>query len=52
MIVYKSNYNSPRHSEGIQLPDQMALAGTADGGIAGHIAHGIQIDGEEDRAAA
>ena len=32
----------------IQLPDQMALAGAADGGIAGHIAHGVQIDGKED----
>ena len=35
-------------SQGIQLPDQVALAGAADGGVAGHIAHGVQVDGEED----
>ena len=28
-------------AQGIDLPDQMALAGAADGGVAGHIAHGI-----------
>ena len=36
-------------AQGVQLPDQMALAGAADGGIAGQIAHGVQIDGENDR---
>ena len=35
-------------AQGIQFPDQMALAGAADGRITGHIAHGIQIDGKED----
>ena len=34
-------------AQGIQLPDQVALAGAADGGVAGHIAYGIQVDGEE-----
>ena len=34
-------------AQGIQLPDQVALAGAADGGVAGHIAHGIQVDGKE-----
>ena len=29
----------------VQLPDQVALAGTADGGVAGHIAHRVQVDG-------
>ena len=33
----------------VQLPDQMSLAGSADGRIAGHIAHCIQIDGKADR---
>ena len=30
----------------VQLPHQMAFPRAADGGIAGHIAHGVQIDGE------
>ena len=34
-------------AQGINLPDQMALAGAADGRVAGHIAHGIQIDGKD-----
>ena len=33
--------------QSVQLPDQVALAGAADGGVAGHIAHGVQVDGEE-----
>ena len=32
----------------IQFPHQMPFAGTADGGIAGHVADGIQIDGKKD----
>ena len=32
----------------VQFPDQMALAGAADGGVAGHVAHGVQIDGKDD----
>ena len=36
----------------VQFPDQMALARTADGGIAGHVAHCVQIDGEAHRAQA
>ena len=28
----------------VQLPHQMALPRAADGGVAGHIAHGVQID--------
>ena len=32
----------------IQLPDQMALACAADGRVAGHIAHRVQIDGKND----
>ena len=34
-------------AQGINLPDQMAFAGAADGGVAGHVAHGIQIDGKD-----
>ena len=34
--------------QSVQLPDQVALAGTADGGVAGHIAHRVQVDGEHD----
>jgi hypothetical protein len=30
----------------IQFPDNMSFTGAADGRIAGHIAHGIQIDGK------
>ena len=30
----------------VQLPHQVALAGAADGGVAGHVAHGVQVDGE------
>ena len=39
---------SPAHlaAQGIQLPDQVALAGAADGRVAGHIAHSVQVDGE------
>ena len=35
--------------QGVQLPDQVALAGAADGGVAGHVAHGVQIDGKAHR---
>ena len=40
----------PAHlpAEGIQLADQMPLSGPADGGVAGHIAHGVQIDRKDD----
>ena len=34
----------------VQLPDKVSLAGAADGGVAGHIAHRVQIDGEADGA--
>ena len=34
--------------QGVQLPDQVALAGAADGGVAGHVAHRVQVDGEAD----
>ena len=34
--------------QGVQLPDQMALAGAADGGVAGHVARRVQVDGEHD----
>ena len=33
----------------VQFPHQMALACTADGRVAGHIAHRVQIDGEAQR---
>ena len=33
-------------AQGVQLPDQMSLAGAADGGIAGHITHCVQVDRE------
>ena len=35
-------------AQGVQLPDQVALAGAADGGIAGHVAHRVQVDGKAD----
>ena len=39
-------------SQGVQLPDQVALSRAADGGITGHIAHRVQIDGEAQGAQA
>ncbi|MPM09857.1 hypothetical protein SDC9_56180 [bioreactor metagenome] len=33
-------------AQGVQLPYQVAFSGAADSGVAGHIANGIQIDGE------
>ena len=39
-------------AQGVDLPDQMALAGAADGGVAGHIAHCVQVDGEAEGAKA
>ena len=35
-------------AQSIQLSNQMTLAGAADGGIAWHIAHRVEIDGEYD----
>ena len=36
-------------AQGVQLPDQVTLGGAADGGVAGHIAHGVQVDGQAHR---
>ena len=33
----------------VKLPHQMPLARAADGGVAGHIAHRVKVDGEADR---
>ena len=33
----------------VQLPHQMSLAGSTDGGVTGHIAHRVQIDGKQNR---
>ena len=40
----------PAHfaAQGVQLPNQVALSGTSHGGVAGHIADGVQVDGEDD----
>ena len=35
-------------AEGVELADEMALARAADGRVAGHVAHGVQIDREHD----
>ena len=35
-------------AQGVQLPDQVALAGAADRGVAGHVAHRVQVDGKAD----
>ena len=50
-VLDAAGVGGPAHftAQGVQLPDQMALAGAADGGIAGHIAHGVQIDGKNHR---
>ena len=34
--------------QSVQLPHQMSLPGAADGGVAGHIADGVHIDGKAD----
>ena len=39
-------------AQGVQFPDQVALGGAADGGVAGHVGDGVQGDGEEDDGAA
>ena len=33
----------------VQLPHKVPLSGAADGGVAGHVAHRIQIDGKAHR---
>ena len=35
-------------AQSVQLPHQVALAGATDSGVAGHVAHGIQVDGKDD----
>ena len=42
--------SGPAHfaAQRIDLPDQMSLAGAANGGVAGHIAHCVQINGKND----
>ena len=34
-------------AQGIDFPNQVSLSGATDGGVARHIAHGIQIDCEQ-----
>ena len=36
-------------AQSVQLPHQVALGGAADGGVAGHVAHAVQIDGKAHR---
>ena len=40
--------NAHLTAQRVQLPDKVALAGAADGGVAGQIRHRVQIDGEKD----
>ena len=44
-LVRRSGHFAPQR---VQFPDKVPLAGAADGGIAGHIAHSVQIDGKND----
>ena len=37
-------------AKGVQLADKMPLARSADGGVAGHVAHGVEIDREQNGA--
>ena len=39
-------------AQGVQLPDQMALPRAADGRVAGHVAHAVQIHGKAHRVKA
>ena len=41
--------NAHLSSQGVQLPHQVAFSCAADGGVAGHISHGVQVDGEQHR---
>ena len=34
----------------VKLPHQMPLSRSADGGVAGHVAHSVQVDGKHKRA--
>ena len=34
--------------QGVQLPDQVAFSCASDGGVAGHVAYGVQVDGKTD----
>ena len=42
-VLDAARVGGPGHlaPQGVQLPDQMAFAGAADSGVAGHIAHGV-----------
>ena len=42
-VLDAAGIRRPAHlaPQGVQLPDQVALAGAADGGVAGHVAHGV-----------
>ena len=48
-VLDAGRVGGPGHlaAQGVQLPHQVALAGAADGGIAGHVAHRVQIDGKD-----
>ena len=35
-------------SQCVQLPDQVAFSCASDGGVAGHVAYGVQVDGKTD----
>jgi len=47
-VLYAGLVGGPAHfaAHGVQLPHQMSLAGAADGGVAGHVAHAVKIYGE------
>ena len=52
MLVFEEVLQILKVPQGVQFPDQMALARAADGGVAGHVAHRVQIDCEAHRAQA
>ena len=49
-VLDAAGVRRPAHfaTQCVQLPDQVPLSRAANGGVAGHVANGVQIDGEND----
>lgn len=49
-VLNAAGVRRPAHfaAQCVQLPDQMTLSRAANGGVAGHVANGVQIDGKND----
>ena len=49
-VLNAAGVRRPAHfaAQCVQLPDQVSLSRAANGGVAGHVANGVQIDGKND----